>query len=257
MTEEQKKLIDQYMEKDESEYPDMSPTMEELENPVPVLKALPIKQDPVPKAVSWNYFWSTGLTTIINNIITAFGFGLCAQRDSEGNVVSVYPARTTTRGLTEVSTNVGLEHFERFLAENAKVLYDESYVAERVLLSAAEAYQEELNQTKEAEAKSSSFPVVAPNLATYPEVMHQSHVEKSPNKKTSRFLRDRLENQGIDVDAILEKGTEKEIPGDNPPTATYSVSDEIDDSGTTSDECDTSVGIVPDDSNAVEVDSLP
>ena len=97
MTEEQKNLSDQYSEKEEIEIPDLTPTKKELENPVPVLKELPMKQEAIPKAVSWESFWNTGITTIINSVITAFGFGLCAQRDSEGKVVNVYPARASLR----------------------------------------------------------------------------------------------------------------------------------------------------------------
>lgn len=268
MTEEQKKLIDQYIEKEEIEIPDMTPTKKELENPVPVLKELPMKQEAIPKAVSWEFFWNTGITTIINSVITAFGFGLCAQRDSEGKVVNVYPARTNFRGLTEASTSIGLEHFGRFLAENAKLLYDESYVAERTLLEAAEAYQEELKQTAESETpvetteNVSPIPMMAPDMAMYPEIRQESYPGKSSNKKTSRFLRERLESQGVDVDAILEKNsTAKEIPDNNPPTATFSVSDEVeqasDESETPSDSYEMPTGIVPDDSNTVEVDSLP
>ena len=69
MTEEQKKLIDQYIEKEEIEIPDMAPTKKELENPVPVLKELPMKQEAIPKAVSWEFFWNTGITTIINECL--------------------------------------------------------------------------------------------------------------------------------------------------------------------------------------------
>ena len=54
MTDEQRKLVERYIEKEDIEFPDMTPTKSELENPVPLLKELPMRQASVPKAVSWN-----------------------------------------------------------------------------------------------------------------------------------------------------------------------------------------------------------
>ena len=254
MTDEQRKLVERYIEKEDIEFPDMTPTKSELENPVPLLKELPMRQASVPKAVSWNYFWSTGITTIINNLITAFGFGLCAQRDSDGNVVGVYPVRTNSRGLNDASTNIGLEHFERFLAENAKVLYDESYVAEKNLLAAAEAYRDEIEKSKMEEENEQPHQEPEVMLGEYPKIRQTSDFDKSVNKKTSRFLRERLESDGIDVDAAI--ATHKivnDIPGDNPPTATFSIeaeeSKEVEEMPTSE--------IIPDDSSPVEVNSIP
>ena len=59
MTETQKKMIDTYIEKDEMGTPDMAPTKEDLENPIPLLKEIPLKKNSVPKAVSWSTFWDT------------------------------------------------------------------------------------------------------------------------------------------------------------------------------------------------------
>ena len=204
MTDEQKRLIMKYLEKEELEYPDMAPTQKDLKNPVTTLKEIPLKQELIPKAVSWDYFWNTGIITIINNIITAFGFGLCAQRDLDGNVISVYPARTSSRGLSELSTNIGLEHFGRFMAENASILYNESYVAEKTLLEAAEAYQEELNDSNSTHQMEE--PLSQPNTdVSYPEVQVFNEYATPAIKKPSRFLRDRLENEGINIDEVISK----------------------------------------------------
>ena len=254
MTETQKKMIDTYIEKDEMDTPDMAPTKEDLENPIPLLKEIPLKKNSVPKAVSWSTFWDTGLTTIINNIITAFGFGICAQRDSDGRVVNVYPVRTNYRGLSEADTIIGLEHFSRFNAENAKTLYNESYLAERKLLEAAQAYEKE----NDAPSSESIIKKISddPNMQIFPAFPDDVRVEplQKQNKATSRFLRDQLASQGIDISNILDDKVEvQDVPGDNPPTATFSVDDNVPPINATIDNGE----LAPDDSEAIGVNPVP
>ena len=131
--EQKKKIIEQYLQEDRFELPIMGISQKDLEKEIPVIDPISLKSVMIPKNVSWDYFWNTGLITLVNNILLPFGFALCEQRDSSGNIVSAVPTRTPVRVLSEETTNAGIEKLLQFLEINAKTLNDESYFAEAII----------------------------------------------------------------------------------------------------------------------------
>lgn len=180
-------LLEKYDNSSEAiELPDMAPTKEDLNQPCPILKELDLKAIPVQKNVNWNTFWLTGLPTLINSIITPFGFGLVARRDESGNIVDMYPIRTTVRGLSDIVTVDGLAHFSRFLAENATTLNNESYLAESRINELLNEY------SKESEEKNDS-PLKIEEI-THNEDKTQAVIDWLTSQKTSSYPKATLNN---------------------------------------------------------------
>lgn len=244
MTDKDKMILEQYVSEDAFDIPDMAPTSADLKNPIPILKEIPMKAKPVLKAESWDTFWNTGIITLINGMITSFGFGLVAQRDGEGKVTNVYPIRTNNRGLNEQSTIDGLALFSRFLAENAKTLNDESYVADENLRNAIAAAQEEevKRQQELAEAQKASD-----NGDDLPDVRPQKELKNGVNRKTRSILKEAFAAKGIDLDAVkVPTDSVLDIPDTkNPPTATVETDMIVEGE------------MLTDDSDVIECDDLP
>ncbi len=141
MTNEQKVLLESYLNstEDSAEYPSIAPSFNDLAKPCPEIRPIPLSYTPNPQSQSWEAFWQTGLPTVINSICTIFGWALVAERDKDGNIVNLHPVRTNSRGLGNDDIESGLAHLSRYMAKNAPVLHEESYIAEQKLMAAAEA----------------------------------------------------------------------------------------------------------------------
>ena len=95
-----------------------------------------------------------------------------------------------------------------------------------------------------------------PNMQIFPAFPDDVRVEplQKQNKATSRFLRDQLASQGLDISNILDDKVEvQDVPGDNPPTATFSVDDKVPPINATIYNGE----LIPDDSEAIGVNPVP
>ena len=213
LSDENMNILKEYTAQEFPKVPDMAPTKEDLNSEV-ILKPIPMRAVPYPKTESWENFWNTGIVTLVNTLMTSLGRGLVAQRDPDGRVTNVYPVRTNMRGLSEEDTITGLELFSRYLAKNAETLHEESYEAEKKLNEAIELARKE-REEEEAQKRENapevpqvpeeilqhpgidpSIPMQPPAQApTMPQVQLNPSTAKAmeKNKKTSRFLKDRLE----------------------------------------------------------------
>ena len=228
LSDENMNILREYTAQELPKVPDMAPTKDDLNAEV-VLKPIPMRAIPYPKTESWENFWNTGIITLVNTLTTALGWGLVAQRDPDGRVTNVYPVRTNMRGLSEEDTITGLELFSRYLAKNAETLHGESYEAEKKLNEAIELARKD-REEEARERENTPVPPIPEEILQHPAIdpsipmqspmpapeMPQVQLNPSTakvmekNKKTSRFLKDRLE-------ALREESTQNE-ESENPPS---------------------------------------
>lgn len=78
----------------------------------------------------WDEFRSTGLFLFLNQFLHLFGWCIVITMDADGNVSSVYPARTCYRGHSEASMAKAYENVAKYMAANADALVKESVATE-------------------------------------------------------------------------------------------------------------------------------
>lgn len=73
---------------------------------------------------TWKEFRSTGLAFFINQILHAFGWCIVFNMEN-GEVKSVFPARTKYRGFDNRSTSESYAKISKYMKEEAETLYTE------------------------------------------------------------------------------------------------------------------------------------
>jgi len=68
---------------------------------------------------SWEEFRTTGLLWFINMNLHVFGWALVTDVAPNGEVLSVYPARTKFRGFSENDNTKGYEKVTKYLNDNS------------------------------------------------------------------------------------------------------------------------------------------
>lgn len=78
------------------------------------------------KEKSWEEFRYCGLLWWINMILHTFGWAICYDIDTEGNLVKVYPARVKFRGFDNRNNTDGYIKVSQYIKDNATELLKES-----------------------------------------------------------------------------------------------------------------------------------
>lgn len=86
---------------------------------------LPLTDDISKK--SWQEFWKTGIPSYLNLLLIPFGWRIAARRDKNGEVIAVYPVRTSIRETKDSGINRTIHTFGKYLQKNSHLLYNESY----------------------------------------------------------------------------------------------------------------------------------
>ena len=73
---------------------------------------------------SWGEFREIGLLWWINTILHMFGQAIVLDME-DGRVINAYPARVKFRGFDEESNDKGYYNVSKYIAENAKELFNE------------------------------------------------------------------------------------------------------------------------------------
>ena len=76
----------------------------------------PSQLNPIVKQ-DWSTFRKTGLFHFVNSFLHIFGWVLVLDMDDDGNVTSVYPARTIYRGFAEQSNDTAYERITEFMKQ--------------------------------------------------------------------------------------------------------------------------------------------
>lgn len=82
---------------------------------------------------NWNQFQNTGLLLIINQVLHCFGWSIVLEVDEEDSVINAYPARVKFRGFDEGSTSRAYRKVGKYMASNAKDMYDQAEEANDAL----------------------------------------------------------------------------------------------------------------------------
>lgn len=75
---------------------------------------------------SWEEFRDSGMLWFVNMILHTFGWAICVDVVDD-KIVDAYPARVKFRGFTEEINTKGYQRISKFMKENSKDLYNESF----------------------------------------------------------------------------------------------------------------------------------
>jgi len=80
----------------------------------------------------WSEFRSTGLVTIINQILHIFGWSIVFEINIETDeIISVFPARVKFRGFDNQDTTEAYRKISKYMLENANELNNESNIEQK------------------------------------------------------------------------------------------------------------------------------
>ena len=68
----------------------------------------------------------------MNLILIPFGWQIAAKRDNKGNVIAVYPVRTSNRKTKDSGINRTYHTLGKYLRKNSDSLYKESYQEDEI-----------------------------------------------------------------------------------------------------------------------------
>lgn len=74
---------------------------------------------------TWREFQNNGLLWFINMILHVFGWAIMYEIENN-EVVSAYPARVKFRGFSEESNTRGYKNLNKYMKDNAEIIYDEA-----------------------------------------------------------------------------------------------------------------------------------
>jgi hypothetical protein len=80
----------------------------------------------------WSEFRSTGLVTIINQILHIFGWAIVFEINIDTDeIVNVFPARVKFRGFDNQGTTEAYQKISKYMLDNASELNYESYIKQK------------------------------------------------------------------------------------------------------------------------------
>lgn len=80
---------------------------------------------------SWQEFRDAGLIWYVNRFLHIFGWAICCEVDSAGEIVDVYPALCRFRGFDEKSETEGFEKLTHHIRDRADQLIDDLDVTDK------------------------------------------------------------------------------------------------------------------------------
>lgn len=109
--------------------PSFYPSEKEEKNDQKVIQSL--SEEEISKR-SWQEFWKTGIPSYLNLILMPFGWQIAAKRNKNGDVIAVYPVRTSSRETKDSRINRTYHTFGKYLKTNSDALYKESYKEDEI-----------------------------------------------------------------------------------------------------------------------------
>ena len=91
---------------------------------------LPLSKENDISKRSWQEFWKTGIPSYLNLILIPFGWQIAARRDEDGELIAVYPVRTSKKETKDKGINRTYHTLGKYLQKNSDSLYNESYTDE-------------------------------------------------------------------------------------------------------------------------------
>ena len=74
---------------------------------------------------SWEEFSDSGLLWWINMILHTFGWAICVESNTKGEINRVYPSRVKYRGFPSSNNDKGYYKISKYLKNNINEIFDE------------------------------------------------------------------------------------------------------------------------------------